>query len=223
MRYFTYFLTFMISFIFFFAYNFPVREVFGGFLSKNGISYKSIKGNLFTFKIKELEYKNFRVEDIKIKNSIFKIYALINKKQKLYIYPFSKSAKIKLKNLKLENYQIKPQVFGNLNTKNVNIKLKRQYILISSNLQLFLSKTNFPFVNNIKISVDIKPEENFNNLKANISSQNINGAFNGKVYLPVNISQGKVEGIFSGEIFNSQVNKNISIKFKNLLSGRFRF
>ncbi len=223
MRYLVYFLTFIISFIFFFIYNFPVREVLGGFLAKNGVSCSDIKGNLFSFEIKGLEYKNFKVEDLKIINKILKISAVVNNKQKFEIYPLSKRAHISFKNLKLENYQVKPQVFGNLNAKNVNIKLKGKYILISSNLQLFLSKTNFPFVKNIKITANVKPKENFNNLKANINSQNVNGIFTGKAYLPLQISNGKIEGSFSGKVFNSQVSKNINITFKNLLSGRFRF
>lgn len=216
----SFFVVFLVSFFIFFIYTFPSREVFGKYLSKYGIKYDSISGNLLKTKIKGLTYDNFvKIDDIAFSNKFYKMEFLINKKQKLSVFPLEKEAKLKFKNLEINKYTNK--ISGTLNLKG-KIFIKDNYILSNLNGDSFLRTLPVPIVKDIKVSLKTMAKEKENKIKAKIFSSNITGEFNGVALIPINIQNATLKGNFEGKLYGSKIKQNISLRFKDIINGNLK-
>lgn len=216
-----YIFIFLISLLIFFIINFPIRELLIKFFAENDLKFKTIEGNIFSTKIVGISYDNIYIEDIKTRNYFLNINLLINNSQKVKINPLKKEAVLILKDLKLEDYQLKPKYYGNLNTNNFIIKKQDKMLALEGQAEIFVSKTDNPFIKNLRIDLKLKPEKDYNILEFNLSSENIAGSFKGKLYSSQDLKNFIVDGIFIGNIYNTPVNKNIKTNLEDLLNFRF--
>jgi len=220
MRIIFYVFAFIISFIFFFLYSFPVREVIGGSLSKKGINFEKINGNLLSIQIKGISYGKFILPDLKVENKFLKINLIVNNKHKIEVYPLKKYIKLNIKNLKFENFLREKIIKGNLSVKG-KIFLKNNYLLSRIKGETFINRFNMlPVIKDVKLNFKTDVANLQNKIYATIHSQFLSGKFEGKLKLPLYIKNGELKGQFNGKIYGSIVNKNIHIKLKNLIQGK---
>ncbi|WP_457640541.1 hypothetical protein [Persephonella sp.] len=213
-RFIFYILLFIVSFILAFVYTFPADRFAGYLLSKNGIGYSYIEGNIFHIKVKDVSTGNIYIKNIDIKNNFPKLNVGINNSYIGSINLLTKSFLLNLKDFELSSVQKKPGIYGKISAKH-NVKINNQ-ILINGKGSLYISKIQkFP-VNNVNINYFVKDDDEKNKIEADIKGKLINGRFTGELYLPLEIKKGYIKGQFNGKIFNGNISRKIFLNFSQL-------
>ena len=215
MKKFIYVLIFVFSFIFFFLWTFPADRVIAYYFNKYHIKYESVEGNIFNLTIENIEYQQIIVPKVKIKPFLIGIQLIIPKSNTIKLN-LDKTVNISLKKLRLEDFQKKPVVYGNVKG-NADIHITK-YITAKGEAKI-LVKNYVPFnMRNIKIHLKMKNKNNKTKINLKIQSQNINGVFDGFALIPSNnIYEGVIEGDFKGKIFGSTSNQHIRLKLGKIL------
>ena len=206
-----YFVLFVVLFIWFFLYTFPVSTVLGYYLNQYGIRYNSIKGNLLHVQIEQIQYKNLVIPKVNIKPDFAKIK--INLDNEAYItLNLNKTIDIFMKNLHLENYQLKPQAYGLLKG-HIKVFIQKKWIILDGNTNLSLKELKKFGLKNLDIHTKLKKETTFSKVSANIKSSIIKGRFDGKLIIPKNnLYATKLTGTFEGKLYGSNVKQTVDIK-----------
>ncbi len=205
-----YFLLFIVLFFVFFVLTFPVDRVLGYYLTRNSVKYEKIEGNLLKAEIYGITYKNFHVERLILKLVPFRLLITDKKSIRISITP-DKKVKIKTKNLSLENYQIKPVVYGKADT-DLSIVLGNKYIQTSGSINLFIKNLTMFSIKNTKVKAILEKEEKGSKVLADISGSTVSGRFKGKIIIPAyNIMKTRLKGKFKGKLFGSEVDQKIDI------------
>jgi len=212
-----YIFLFLIVFVAFFIYTFPATAVVSYFFNKYNVGYKSIQGNILELKIDGINYQNFKIEHVILKPSFTNINIFLDKNNYLQI-DFNKNIKIKMKKIRLEDFQIKPLVAGTFSG-DLNIKLEK-YILAEGKSSIFLEEIKPVGFRNIQTKLKFSENKDKTDVVAKINSQDINGTFNGYARIPVsNFYAGEIVGNFNGKLFGSKSNQKIKIKIGRFLKS----
>ncbi len=212
-----YILIFMIGFVVFFIYTFPAPAVVSYFLNKYNVEFKSVQGNLLELKIEKIKYQNFKIDHLTVKPSFLNINLVLDKDNYIQI-DVSKNIKVRMKKIRLEDFQVKPLVSGTFGG-NIDIKLKK-YVLADGKSSIFLEKINPIGFRNIQTKIKFSEDKEKTNVLAKINSQDINGSFKGYAKIPVdNFYAGEIVGNFNGKLFGSKSNQKINIKIGRFLKS----
>ena len=181
------------------------------------MGYKSIQGNLLELKIDGISYQNLKIEHLTLKPSWNSINLIIDKNNYIQI-DLNKNIKLKMRKIRFEDFQIKPLVAGTFSG-DVKVKLKK-YILADGKSSIFLEEIKVVGFKNIQTKIKLSENENKTDIVARISSQNINGTFNGYAKIPTNnFYAGEIVGNFNGKLFGSKSNQKINIKIGKFLKS----
>ncbi len=207
----SYILVFLISFFLAFVFTFPAKTAVSYILTKNHINYSKIQGDIFNLRVYDLEVENIYIPVVYIDNNLVKITIYTDPENYLDIDLFKRKAKLKLTELKLENYQKKPQITGQIST-SIKFTSVDNFIVSKGNGNLLLRK--FPLFNigSIQVRWKLKPEDNKSKVNADITGKNISGTFKGYLILPIKDRNNiRLKGNFEGRVFGRHVKQIINI------------
>ncbi|NPA51909.1 MAG: hypothetical protein GXO22_03350 [Aquificae bacterium] len=216
MRKLLYIILFVVLFIWFFIYTFPVDIVIGHYLNKYNINYKNISGNLLQIKIEEVSYSNFKASNIVITPRILEINIDINRQIKAKIKP-NKTVIINAKDIKLEDYQIEPILYGKLRTQ-LKVFIDQKFITLDGNFVLNIREFKTYGLTNLNIDTKLTKKEKSTKVDSTLTGSTINGKFNGELIIPAqNIYNTKITGLFEGKLYGNTIRQQITINpFKYL-------
>ncbi|HHG73570.1 MAG TPA: hypothetical protein ENK22_00785 [Persephonella sp.] len=215
-RFFIYTFIFITAFLITFVMTFPIGNLTAYLLSKYGFYYSRIEGNLFHVTINNLEKGNILIKKVEMKNYIYKQKISINESLQIYLYPLSKAADLICFSFEISAVQEKPQVYGKLTGK-YKLNLKNKVIIISGEGNLKEFKTVFFPIYLYEVRHRLEPNIEKNSVYADITGKDLNGKFNGILYLPVNIKDGYIKGKFSGKFMNLGISEDIYIQFNRYI------
>jgi len=213
-RFLLYTLLFLVSFILTALYTFPVDRFAGYILSKNGVSYRSIEGDIFHLKIKGLSAGKFEVKSLEILNGFTELDIKINGEKAGSIDIPGKKIHLTLKDFDISSVQKKKDITGRI-TADLTIKTGKN-ILIDGEGKIFISKVTGIPISNVTVNYTIKGDDDKNKVSAQITGDVVKGFFEGELYLPADIKKGYIKGRFDGDIFNGKVKREIFLNFSQL-------
>lgn len=202
---------FIMAFIITFLLTFPASSFAGYFLTENKINYEKIEGNIFELKIYGIKSGNLKIPNLTIKNRFIYIYGNLDKNNFIRLNLWRKTGIIKIKDLKLERFQVNPTIKGKLSTYK-NFYLTNNYVIFEGKGKAFVSEIKPYGIKNINVRWEAVPEKEKIKITAFVTGRNINGEFRGHLILHL-LKDIKLKGKFTGEFFGNQLSQNINLKF----------
>ncbi len=213
-RFLMYLLIFLVSFSVTVIYTFPADRLLGYILSKNGISYRSIKGNIFHLKVEGLSTGIVSIKSLDLSSKFPEYEIKINGQKVGTVNIFTGKINVSVKDFDISSIQRKVFVSGRISSK-LEISVDKK-IRMNGEGKAFISKiSNLP-VSNVAVNYTVKYDDDKNKVSARITGKVLNGIFEGEIYLPVNIKKGYIKGRFEGNIFNGKVKREINLKLSQL-------
>ena len=212
-KYILYFLVFLTAFLATFVYTFPIKNLVSFYANKFGLKYSKIEGNLFNLTVKDLSYRDFYIKTLSLHNKLLFIDIFVGRNKLGNINLLDKSLVIKANKLRIEKFQKKPKIYGNLDLY-LNIFVKDNYILSYGKGKITLRKVSFiPFMSNLNIDFLIKSKPPKNFIKVSIKGKQIDNIINANLILPLDRKQIILNGISQGKIFGKNIKHELNIDF----------
>jgi len=207
-----YILLFAAGFLIGFIYTFPAQSVVGYFLSKKGVSYSRIEGNLLHLKVKDLTYGNIYLPELRLDISLFSLKFTVDKGNFLDFNFLLRKGLLKLEDLNLEKYQKRKEITGLLSG-DVHFRLKDSFVAGKGEMKLYLTQFRGFKTGRVEVDAKLKPEERYTLVDAVIKGGSINGIFKGRLKINVkNPDKTEIEGQFNGELFGRKMNEKLKLK-----------